>query len=172
VSGAALIVAAATLGAAPAADSPVVHPPSSLGVMAGLFEFTDDTYREGEFGLQYRLGQRWGIFQPMGGAMVTTAGAFNIYAGIALHISAGQRWLFRGSFAPGYYDKGPSGKDLGLDLEFRSGLEIAWRLASGWRLGIEFYHLSNGDIGRINPGNGSVLVTVTVPLGKRHQDPP
>jgi lipid A 3-O-deacylase len=147
-----------------AGDEPFPYTPRSLGITGGLFEFTDDTYREGEFGLQYRLSRRWGPFQPIGGGMVTTAGAFNLYAGVGIDFPAGRRWLFRASFAPGYYDKGPSGKDLGLALEFRSSLEIAWRLSSGWRFGIEIYHLSNADMGRINPGDGSLLLTVTVPL--------
>jgi len=163
---AALLLLPLAAGAASAAERPPAPPPPSLGILAGLFEFTDDTYREGELGAQYRLGYRWGVLQPFGGAMVTTAGAFHVYAGVSFDVPLGRRWLLRGSFAPGYYDKGASGKDLGLDLEFRSGVEIAWRLDGGWRLGIEFYHLSNGNLGAINPGDGSLLLTATVPLGK------
>jgi hypothetical protein len=74
--------------------------------------------------------------------------------------------LLRLGFGPGYYDRGATGKDLGLSLEFRSSLEIGWCLRSGWRLGLELVHLSNGDLAKVNPGNGSLLFVVTLPLGR------
>ena len=93
------------------------------------------------------------------------AGAFHLYAGFAADLPLGEHALIRLGFAPGYYDKGADGKDLGMALEFRSSFEIGWRFGDGWRLGVEIYHLSNAQLGDINPGNGSLLVALTIPLG-------
>jgi len=164
----ALALLALTLSASHARGEPPPSEPRrspSLGVLGGLFEFTDDTYRAGDLGAQYRLGVRLGAFGPMAGGTVTSAGAFHLYAGLALEIPASRRLLLRLGFAPGYYDRGATGKDLGLTLEFRSSLEIGWCLRSGWRVGLEVVHLSNANLGEINPGSGSLLLVVTLPLG-------
>jgi lipid A 3-O-deacylase len=134
-------------------------------VLGGLFEFTDDTWREAEFGAQYRLGRHLGAFGTMAGGMVTSAGDFHLYAGLALEIPASRRVLLRLAFAPGYYDRGAQGKDLGYALEFRSSFEIGWCLRTGWRLGLELVHVSNAGLGRVNPGSGSLLLVVTRPFG-------
>jgi len=163
------ILALVVLGVVPRARaeeaSSLPPPRPALGVLAGLFEVTDNTYREGELGVRYRPGLRFSDFVPMVGGMVTTAGAFHLYAGVALEIEASPHLLLRLGVAPGYYDRGASGKDLGLALEFRSSLEVAWRLRSGWQVGLELCHVSNANIGSINPGAGSVLLAVTLPLG-------
>jgi hypothetical protein len=149
-----------------AADDRVSEPGprASLGVTAGLFEFTDDTYRAAELGVQYRGAGRLWIIHPMAGGMINGDGAFNLYAGFGVDVPLGQRVLIRLAFAPGYYHQG-EGKDLGLGLEFRSSIEIGWRFGDGWRFGVEAYHLSNADLGEINPGNGSLVLGLTIPLG-------
>jgi hypothetical protein len=149
-----------------AADDPasVPGPRASLGVTAGLFEFTDDTYRAAEFGVQYRGAGRWWLLHPMAGGMVNANGAINLHAGFGIDVPLGQRLLVRLAFAPGYYRQGV-GKDLGLGLEFRSSFEIAWRFSHGWRIGVEAYHLSNAQLGDINPGSGSLVLVLTIPLG-------
>lgn len=160
-----LAVLAAPTGARAADPAPDPSPRPSVGVTGGLFEFTDDTYRAAELGAQYRWSGRWWLFQPMAGGMVTSAGAFQVYAGVAVDIPLGRRPFIRLGFAPGYYDQGARGKDLGMALQFRSSFEIGWRFRDGWRIGIETYHLSNAQLGDINPGNGSLLVALTIPVG-------
>jgi lipid A 3-O-deacylase len=150
-----------------AADDPASAPGprASLGVTAGLFEFTDDNYRAAEIGVQCRGAGRWWLLHPMGGGMVNADGAFNLYAGFGVDVPLGQRLLIRLAFAPGYYNQG-DGKDLGSGLEFRSSFELGWRFGDGWRIGVEAYHLSNAQLGDINPGNGSLVLGLTVPLGR------
>jgi hypothetical protein len=70
------------------------------------------------------------------------------------------------TFAPGYYRQG-NGKDLGYPLEFRSQLELGFRFAPGQRFSIAFAHLSNGGLGRSNPGQESLTLAWQVPLGHR-----
>jgi hypothetical protein len=154
------------LAAAPAlhAGEAAAEPPSTVAAMAGLFDFTDDTYRAGELGAQYRGSGRWWVLHPMAGGMVTTDGAFSLYAGFGIDIPIGQRLLVRLGFAPSYYHQG-GGKPLGMSLEFRSSFELGWRFGDGWRIGLEGYHLSNADLAAHNPGNGSLLLALTIPLG-------
>lgn len=150
----------------PAAAVPPAPPGASLGVTGGLFEFTDDNYRAPEFGVQYRGRGRWWLLHPMVGGMVNADDAFNLYAGVGLDLPLGRRALIRLAFAPGYYHQG-DGKDLGSPLEFRSSFEIGWRFGDGWRIGLEGYHLSNADLADINPGDGSLVLGLTIPLGPR-----
>ena len=55
-----------------------------------------------------------------------------------------------------------------LTGEFRSSFEIAWRFGNGWRIGLEGYHLSNADLAAHNPGNGSLLLALIIPVGPAH----
>lgn len=57
--------------------------------------------------------------------------------------------------------------DLGGGLEFRSGIELGFRAAADWRVGLVLYHLSNGGIERRNPGSETLALTWSVPLRER-----
>ena len=63
-------------------------------------------------------------------------------------------------FAVSLYEQG-DGRDLGGVVEFRSGLEVAYAFAKGPRVGVLFYHLSNGDFYDFNPGSNSFVVTLS-----------
>lgn len=159
------LLAGLSASAARAEDNAVEEAPrANVAILAGVFDFTDDTYRAGELGAQYRGRGRWWVLHPMAGGMITTDGAWHLYAGFGIDLPLGRRWLIRLGFAPGYYEQG-GGKPLGLALEFRSSFEIAWRFGHGWRFGLEGYHLSNADLAAHNPGNGSLLLALTLPLG-------
>ena len=67
------------------------------------------------------------------------------------------------SFAPGLYERG-DGKDLGHAIEFRSGLDLAYRRKNGARIGAEFHHLSNASLDENNPGAETFLFTYSISL--------
>ncbi|MCZ6727505.1 MAG: acyloxyacyl hydrolase, partial [Acidobacteria bacterium] len=69
------------------------------------------------------------------------------------------------NFAVSLYEQG-DGKDLGHEIEFRSGLELACSHRGGSSLGLEFYHISNSSISDVNPGSNSLLVYYSWPLGR------
>jgi len=152
----AVVTAAMIAGPARAGD---------LVLSFGAFDVTDDTYRAVEAGARYGIGERWWRLRPIVGAMATSAGAFHAYVGFALEVALGEHVVLGASLAPGYYNHGGRGKGLGDPLEFRSGIELAWHLGRGRRLGVEVYHLSNQDLGAINPGQGSLVLTLSLPLG-------
>ena len=138
---------------------------SLLAFSAGQYNIADQEHAAAEVGVQWRGAGRWWVLHPMAGGAVTHQGAVNLYLGFTFDLPIGQRFAFRPSFAPGYYRRG-GGKDLGYPLEFRSGLEAAWRFARGTRLGVELYHLSNASLGDRNPGENALVLTIAVPMAK------
>lgn len=157
----AALIAAGTWLATPAS----AQDPAFLSFSAGYFDANRQKDTAAELGVQYRHDEKLWIFQPMAGAMVTTDGATNIYAGISLDIFFGNRVVVRPSFAPGLYFKG-GGHDLGHVVEFRSGIEIAYRFDDRSRLGLELYHLSNAHLGSKNPGEESIVLHYSIPTSK------
>jgi len=133
---------------------------------AGVFEFNLHTASAAELGLQYRIGRNTGPIHPLLGAMATVDGAFFVYGGFGIDIPIGRRFVFRPSLAPGIYHQGQA-KDLGTAMQFRTGVEVAWRLAGGWRVGVELDHISNSGYADTNRGAESLMVTVAVPVGRR-----
>jgi lipid A 3-O-deacylase len=160
----ATLVLLAAVAAAPEASAARPRTPATLDLSAGAFEIAHPDERAAEVGAKYRgAGHLW-LLHPIAGAMATSDGAFHLFGGFSIDVPLGKGPLLRGSFAPGYFHRG-HGKDLGYPLEFRSSLEIGWRFDARWSLGIEWYHLSNARLGDINPGDASLLLTLTLPLG-------
>ena len=63
----------------------------------------------------------------------------------------------------GLYSRG-TGVDLGGAIEFRSGIEVAYHLENGMRLGLGWDHLSNLEIYARNPGVEMVRLRQPIPL--------
>jgi lipid A 3-O-deacylase len=153
--------AAAPAGAGGPADPS--RPGALFALSAGQFNIANQQKTAVEAGVQWRGGGRWWVLHPIAGAAVTDEGAFNAYLGFTFDLpTRGTGFVARPSFAPGYYHQG-GGKDLGDALEFRSGLELGWRFGDGTRVGVELHHLSNASLGRINPGENTLLLVVSFP---------
>jgi hypothetical protein len=90
--------------------------------------------------------------------MSTSEGAVYGYAGFRLELPAAERWSVAPHFAAGAYTGGDD-KDLGHGVEFRSGIEVAYAVAAGGRIGLALYHLSNAGLGKRNPGSESLILT-------------
>jgi hypothetical protein len=54
--------------------------------------------------------------------------------------------------------------DLGGPIEFRSGIEVAYHMENGMRLGLGWDHRSNLEIYARNPGVEMVHVRLSIPL--------
>ena len=54
--------------------------------------------------------------------------------------------------------------DLGSKTEFRSGVDLFYRISRKMMLVMSFYHYSNGGISDYNPGAESVALRVVIPL--------
>lgn len=137
--------------------------PAAVAFSLGLFDtaaWLDDKgdfeALEGGVQLRGRTDWFWGL-GPIVGVAATDEEAFWIYAGTRRPFALGEHWLATPSFAVSYYEEG-DGKDLGHELEFRSGIELSYRFDGGSTLGLEYYHLSNASISDTNPGSNSLVV--------------
>lgn len=152
----ALLVALAVVPPARADD------PAFVAVGVGGFDVNDD---ESTFQgrVEYRAERRFTLFKPMAGLMVTGEGGVYGYGGVLIDIFLGRRWVLTPSFAVGAYSKG-DGKDLGGTLEFRSAIELSYRLDDRARLGLALDHISNASIYDANPGTESLVLIYAIPL--------
>ena len=156
-------IAVTIIGLAAACPPARADDPAFLAVSAGGFDVNDNE-TAGEFRIEYRSDRKYFFLKPMIGAMLNTDGGVYGYGGINLDIFLGRRWVVMPNFAIGGYRRGSS-KDLGSVMEFRSGLEIAYRFDDRSRLGVAFQHISNASIDDNNPGTESVVLTYSIPLG-------
>lgn len=126
---------------------------------AGAFDI-GQTETQWELGLEHRFASfelfSWLPLTPAVGVSVTDRESFYVYTGFRYDWHIGEKWVATPHFAAGFYEQG-DGKDLGGEIEFRSGLEITRKLKNGGRIGVTFYHLSHANIYDDNPGAESLL---------------
>jgi len=164
---AALLAAVLWLPAAPAAaqvDEWAVH--------GGLFDL-GNSQQAVQAGVEARL-RTWRL--PLGrfelplqagfGAFGNEDGAGYVYATFRFPLTElwpekrPRRWRVVPFTGVGLYADGDS-KDLGGPVEFRSGLDVDYRLAEDWWLGLSFYHLSNAVLYDLNPGEESLVLQLS-----------
>lgn len=156
---AAVVAAALGLASAPSrADDP-----SQLAVGLGAFDF-DHKQPAGELRAEYRFAQGYYFIKPVIGAFGTSRSSVYAYGGLRADIVLYDHYVIMPVAAVGYYDKG-NGKDLGSHLEFKTGVELAYRFDNAMRLGLAFDHISNAGITKRNPGTENLLVMYSLPLG-------
>jgi Lipid A 3-O-deacylase (PagL) len=126
-----------------------------LAVGVGAFDVLHGA-RSVEFHGEYQSDTRWIGLHPIAGGMVTTRGALWGGAGVALPIDLGSSWLLRPTGLVGLYSRG-NDKRLGAAVEFRAGIELGYRFASG-TLGLVFTHFSNAGLTAGNPGAESLAL--------------
>lgn len=97
-----------------------------------------------------------------GGSVTGRIGGY-LYAGGRYEFPIGKPLSAGLSFAPGVFFAG-HGKTLGGAVEFRSGIDIAYRLADGGSAGVALYHYSNGKLYSENPGSEALVVTYRFPV--------
>ena len=132
-------------------------------IVFGLGGFdVNDNEKAGQFEVQARFQKRIWLFNPQVGAFFTSKSGFYAYGGGVMDWFLGSRYVMSPSFSVGYYQKG-DGKELGGELEFRSALEIAYRLRSRARIGLQVGHLSNAGIYDANPGTEFAIINYSFP---------
>ena len=135
----------------------------SFAVYEGIYDTESGENRAVELGVEYRfapLEVPKVTLTPAIGMTNTDDDSFWVYGGLRLDHALG-RWMITPQFAVTLYEDG-DGKDLGGLLEFRSGLEITYGFTKGPRVGLLFYHLSNGGFYGFNPGSNSLVLTVSL----------
>ncbi len=151
-----ILLAALLLAAAPG-----VALAGQWALYGGVYDTDSTSGHPTELGLEHRFGALKipkVALSPAVGIAGTDDGNVWGYGGLRLDLTLG-RWVITPQFAVSLYDAG-DGKDLGGEVEFRSGLEVAYDFAKGPKVGLLFYHLSNADVYDFNPGSNSLVLTL------------
>tara|TARA_B110000027_G_C15925654_1_gene214611 strand:+ start:34 stop:528 length:495 start_codon:yes stop_codon:yes gene_type:complete len=100
-----------------------------------------------------------GRFSPITGGFITEKNSIYLYTGIQIQYEIGPLNIVP-SFAPGYYEKG-NGKELGMNLEFKSEIKLSLDVSKNYKIGYAYSHISNNDWGHRNPGvnNQTILLS-------------
>ena len=166
-----LWLAAGSLEAAPSPWLPGA--PARVVASSGVFDpFVDNSSYE--IGGELQFAPRHFRFLPgfvpevipTAGVMAGAQGSLYVYGGFRADFPLGRQWIFSPGWAAGLYHRSDK-FDLGGPLEFRTSLELAYRLRDGSRLGVCLYHLSNAGLFTRNPGSESLVVTYSAGLRRR-----
>ena len=136
--------------------------PSHLQVGLGVFDIGHE-HPHPQFMVEYRRNINYHNIRPLISISGTDKGSIYLCGGAGLDIFMGKYFVLTPSFAPGLYIRG-NGKELGLPLEFRSSIELAFILPNKGRLGAQYYHISNASLGYKNPGEESLIFFYAIPL--------
>ena len=165
VAGIGLGLALAAIGAAPARAGNYdfgLHDPTYLMVGVGGWEFDRDNLAKPELDLVLRPAHHLWIIKPELGVEVAGDGDVVAFAGpvIEYYITPHIVGTISSSLATWF----GNGFDLGSRLEFHSSGEFAYRFEDESRMGLAFFHTSNADITKRNPGSDSLVVTYAIPI--------
>lgn len=138
------------------------HTPS-VALTAGTFDFENDAVAM--YGVEYRwpASERFFSIIPVAGIESNADGAFWVYAGGRYDFWPSERWFLTPHWAASWYRQN-GGKDLGSELEFRSGLDFGYRFEGGSRFAVGVHHLSNADFGDTNPSSNNIVFSFSIPL--------
>ena len=137
--------------------------PGLLALGLGAYDVLG--HNEPQLRLEYRFAYSFlRVLQPLVGAFGTSDGTFFGYGGLRIELPLSEHVVLMGDTAAGYWHHG-TGLDLGAPIEFKSGVELAYRFADQSRLGVAFDHISNAGIAKLNPGVESLLLVYSYPLG-------
>lgn len=145
------------VGSALAAD------PSYVTIGVGAWEVFRDKAHAAEFDLGFRPDVGLGVIRPQIGWVQSTDGDYYGYGGFLADFGLTDHLYVTPNLAVGGY--GGHGYRLGSHVEFRSGVDLAWRFEDASRLGVGFYHMSNAGLTQRNPGDESVVVQYFLPIG-------
>lgn len=134
-----------------------------IAISSAVFDVLQQTDPSFETRVEFRLGKIKFLGHPFSGVMVNTQGAMHLFLGLFYDFLVGDFLYITPSFAPGIYSKYRS-KDLKFILEFRSQIEISFKINNGARIGVSFNHISNATLGKENPGVESLALTYLIPL--------
>tara|TARA_B100000575_G_scaffold275485_1_gene260125 strand:- start:608 stop:1087 length:480 start_codon:yes stop_codon:yes gene_type:complete len=133
-----------------------------FSMTSGILDYSDDQKRSGFIEATLAIKNEnnenlFGNFTPITGAMITQDNATMLYSGIKGIFEIGN-FFVSPSLASGYYDEG-NGKDLGSHLEFKSQINLGWKIGNKSNAGFSYSHISNANLGDRNPGANNIAFT-------------
>ena len=143
-----------------------LHDPTYLMVGVGGWEFDRPNLAKPELDLVLRPAHSLWIIKPQMGVEVAGDGDVVVFVGPLIEYYVTPHLV--GSISSGVGTWFGSGFDLGSRVEFHSSGEVAWRFNDESRAGIAFFHTSNADLTKRNPGSDSLVATYSIPIRVNH----
>jgi len=131
---------------------------NSFSIFGGSYDYDDDNTST-LYGLNYHLSDNaFSVFNlidlnPVIGGFVTAKSATMFYSGFETNIGQDSIYLNLSS-SVGIYSNG-DGKDLGNDLQFKSEVNLFYRLGKSSSIGLGSHHISNAGLSSVNPGTNN-----------------
>lgn len=139
--------------------------PEFLSGAFGAFDFNRAKDQGTELRVEYRSDRKISnIFKPFAAAAYSTSGHAFLGGGLLVDLYFGRRYVVTPSLGPHMYFGGDSNLDLDFPIQFRSQLEVAYRLDNRARVGLALSHYSNASMGSSNPGTESLMLYYSLPL--------
>jgi len=157
------IFLALTLGFNPTLFSEPSNNPNYVTPYVGIFDVFDSK-NYAMLGMEFRGKRYWQYFSPKVGVYANTKHSVYGYLGFNIDIPIYKDMVYiMPGFAAGAYSKG-KGKKLGGTLEFRSSIELAYKMPNKHRIGLALSHISNANIYKKNPGAEDLVLTYSLPF--------
>lgn len=120
----------------------------------------------GVFQLDYKWGKYlWHTVRPQVNLTVPEFCSFFVGLGIGWEWHLTKKITLTPSFIPGVFYRG-NGRNLGFPIEFRSAIELTYKLNNKISVGIQASHISNAHLSHRNPGMNAYVVFFAFPLTK------
>tara|TARA_B100001989_G_C24542791_1_gene468676 strand:+ start:1271 stop:1783 length:513 start_codon:yes stop_codon:yes gene_type:complete len=126
-----------------------------LGLSIGFYNVLDGDQQSQDIRLEYRHGTAFFEklpVKPWVGILGTTDGSFWGGGGLYYDFTLNERWAVTPSLGVGLYTDGSNDVDLGHPIEFRSQIEVSYKLRNEDKLALSFSHFSNAGLGDTNTG--------------------
>ena len=131
---------------------------NSITIFGGTYDYDDDN-TSNLFGLNYHLeDNNFNLFDilninPVIGVFVTGKSASMLYSGFETNIGQDKLYLNLSSSA-GLYNNG-DGEDLGNMLQFKSEVNVFFKISKSSEVGFGSHHISNAGLSSVNPGTNN-----------------
>ena len=104
--------------------------------------------------------------RPWAGLQLTSHASAWLGGGLLYDYDINEKLRLTPMLGVGLYTQGSSDLDLGHPIEFRSQLELSYKLENDTRIGLGFSHTSNAGLDSDNPGTEIISLSWHVPFDK------
>ena len=138
-----------------------------LNITAGQIGVADSIEEPNQYGIEFQANSfrllEYDII-PAFGYTTSEGGTEYAYVSFRYDYWLDDNWVLTPIWGVGYFEDSEE-IILGHELEFVSGLELAYQFEHNVRLGLMVSHLSNAGISSTNPGTETVVFSLSIPLG-------
>lgn len=135
----------------------------AVAVSVGAYDAFENAATE--IGVEYRFAPLELVTRlvPAVGVGINSDNDYWLYAGFRYDMDFAEKWVFTPHVSAALYEH-EDGIDLGGNIQFRTGAELAYKLENRSRIGVGIYHLSNFGLEDENPGSESIFINYSFPL--------